>query len=59
MLDQRDWIGLALAADVGAVRWGALMREEAPAGERARCLARARAVAASGAVDALVAAAVR
>ena len=53
MLDERDWIGLSLAPGIGAVRWGALMREELAPAERARLLERGRALANSGEVAAL------
>lgn len=53
MLDERDWIALALAPGIGAVRWGALMREELAAPERDRLLARSRSPAVRGAVDSL------
>ncbi|MEE4298871.1 MAG: DNA-processing protein DprA [Pseudomonadales bacterium] len=53
MLDERDWIGLALAPGIGAVRWGALMREELAPSARERLLARGRALIASGDVLAL------
>lgn len=53
MIEERDWIGLALAPGIGAVRWGALMRDELAPSDRERLLARGRALLASGEVDAL------
>lgn len=59
MLHARDWIALARAPGIGAVCWGALMRDELSAEERARWLALARRAVPPAAVDAVLGTAAR